>query len=148
MGGMAIGAAKAAAAQQGANTGNFQYTAPQTSGAKYAPQYTQMPATPFLQSVMQQNSPISGLGDLYGNLFRSPQQSFGIQQLTPMQPYIGSTYRPNMAAVRQNLRNVAPSVQEQQRLAAIEEARRRAEEEANFGFVNPRPWIVDNSGGG
>lgn len=145
MGGV-VGAANAPS-QQGASTGNFQYTAPQTSGTRYAPQYTQISATPFLQSVMQQNSPISGLGDLYGNLFRSPQQSAGLQQLTPMQPYIGSTYRPNMAAVRQNLNNVAPSVQEQQRLAAIEEAKRKAEEDA-YNAAHPAPSPYDYGGGG
>ena len=148
--GMMADVARATAADSGkASTGNFQYTPPTPSpNGRYVPQYTQISPTPFLQSVLaQQNPSLGGLSNLYGNLFNSPQQPAGIQQLTPMQPYVGSTYRPNMAAVRQNLNNVAPSVQEQQRLQAIEDARIRAEQEA-YDAAHPQPTYQDYGGGG
>jgi hypothetical protein len=73
----------------------------------------------------------------------APYQPSGLQQLSPMAPYIGSTYRPNMSVINKNLNNVAPSVELQQRQAAEEEARRSAEEAANAP-----PPSNDYGGGG
>jgi hypothetical protein len=114
------------------------YTNPRDSvGAPYTPTYAPQTATPFLQSIMAQHSgsPLQqgnslGLPSLQ-SMFNMPQkgapyQASGIQQLTPMAPYVGSTYRPNMAAINKNLSNVAPSVELQARLAAEEAAKQEA----------------------
>jgi hypothetical protein len=114
------------------------YTNPRDSvGAPYTPTYAPQTATPFLQSIMSQHSgsPLQqnntlGLPSLQ-SMFNMPQrgapyQASGIQQLAPMLPYVGSTYRPDMAAINKNLNNVAPSVELQARLAAEEAARQEA----------------------
>lgn len=123
------------------STGNFGYTptAPTNTG-RYSAQYATPTASPFLQSVLQQNSSpslmsgLAGLSDMSGmaNLYNSymPQQNSGLQQLTPMQPYL---YRPNMTMAQQNLNNVAPSVALQQQRDAEAEAARRAAEAAAGG---------------
>jgi len=112
------------------------YTNPRDSvGDPYASSYTPQTATPFLQSVMSQQSgsPQSnnlGLPSLQ-SMFNMPQrgspmQPSGIQQLAPMAPYMGSTYRPDMSGIMARLNNVAPSVELQQRLDAEEAARQAA----------------------
>jgi hypothetical protein len=117
------------------------YTNPRDSvGPPYTSSYAPQTATPFLQSIMAQhsNSPLQqnnslGLPSLQ-SMFNMPQrgapyQSSGIQQLAPMAPYVGSTYRPDMTAINKNLNNVAPSVELQQRLDA--------EAKAKFDAENP-----------
>jgi len=144
MGGMfgGGGGGKAASAIEQYNSGapGVGYTNPRDSvGDPYVPTYAPQTATPFLQSVMSQQS-----GSLQNNnlglpslqsMFNMPQrgapyQASGIQQLAPMAPYIGSTYRPDMSGIMARLNNVAPSVELQQRQAAEAEAKRLAEEAA------------------
>jgi hypothetical protein len=129
------------------------YTNPRDSvGSPYTSSYTPQTATPFLQSIMAQQggSPLQqnntlGLPSLQ-SMFNMPQagapsQATGIQQLAPMMPYVGSTYRPDMAAINKNLNNVAPSVELQARLAAEEAARKKAEQDA-YDAANPKAQSV------
>jgi hypothetical protein len=112
------------------------YTDPRASvGSPYQPSYTPQTATPFLQSIMAQHSGqfpqttslgLPSLQSMFGMQQKSSPLQGGLQQLTPMAPYVGSNYRPNMDVVRQNLNNVAPSVEVQQRQAAEEEARQNS----------------------
>jgi hypothetical protein len=44
----------------------------------------------------------------------SPMQPSGIQQLAPMAPYMGSTYRPDMSGAMARLNNAAPFVRPEQ----------------------------------
>jgi hypothetical protein len=44
----------------------------------------------------------------------APYQASGIQQLAPMAPYMGSTYRPNMSGAMNRLNFAAPSVRPEQ----------------------------------
>jgi len=137
-GGGGGGGGSPAAPKYGASVPGAGYTNPRDSvGPAYQPTYTPQTATPFLQSIMAQHGTASSqqnnslglpsLQSMFGmQQGNSPLQG-GIQQLAP---YIGSSYRPNMNAVHQNLNNVAPSVELQQRLAAEEEAKRLAEEDA------------------
>jgi hypothetical protein len=100
------------------NPGGVGYTAPQT-GAHYTSQYAPQTATPFLQSILTQyGAPTSqnntlGLPSLQ-TMFGMPQNNSpyqgGIQQLAPMAPYIGSTYRPDMSGILAKLNDVAAPV--------------------------------------
>jgi hypothetical protein len=58
------------------------------------------------------------------------QTPFQMMQRAPMPQYRSSAlnYRPDMTNARQNLSRVVPSVAEQQRLQAIEDARIAAEQ--------------------
>lgn len=110
------------------NSGGVDYT-PLQNGNRYTPSYTPQTATPFLQSIMSQHgsSPLQqsnslGLPSLQ-SMFNMPQrgspiQPTGIQQLAPMAPYTGSTYRPDMSGIAAQLRNVAPAVKPEQ-IAAL-----------------------------
>jgi hypothetical protein len=66
-----------------------------------------------------------GLQNLY-SMFNAPRQMMPMPQYTVP----GLSYRPNMQSGQEVLRRVAPSVAEQQRRQAIEDARRAAEEAA------------------
>jgi hypothetical protein len=44
----------------------------------------------------------------------SPFQANGIQQLAPMAPYMGSTYKPDMSGIMARLNSAAPSVRPEQ----------------------------------
>lgn len=66
----------------------------------------------------------------YGS-FQSPYFSGGIQSLMPAYNVPALAYRPNMSGVVANLKNVVPSVELQQRLAA-EAAKKEAEENARI----------------
>lgn len=158
LGGGGGGGGSAPAPTYGGGNGGVGYTAPNTP-SPYVSSYAPMPvsAAPTLQGALGQQSttaPTNSLGlPSLQNLFNLPQrgpnpQAGGIQQLTPMTPYVGSTYRPNMSAINANLNNVAPSVALQQKRAAEEEARRQAEEAANplNRFQNSNPY--DYGGGG
>jgi len=112
------------APQYGATVPGAGYTNPRDSvGPAYQSSYTPQTATPFLQSVMaqQRNIPQSnslGLPSLQ-SMFNMPQrgsplQANGIQQLTPMAPYMGSTYRPDMSGIMARLNNAAPAVRPEQ----------------------------------
>jgi hypothetical protein len=124
------------------------YTAP-TTASPYTPSYTPQTATPFLQSIMAQHSGqtpqnnslgLPSLQSMFGMQQKNSPLQGGLQQLAPMMPYVGSTYRPNMSAIQQNLNNVAPSVELQARLAA--------EEQARFDAENPVQATVQDYGGG
>ena len=112
--------------QAPAGSAGVGYTNPRDSvGPPYQPSYTPQTATPFLQSIMEQqrNSSLQqgnslGLPSLQ-SMFNMPQrgasmQPGGIQQLTPMAPYMGSTYRPDMSGIMARLNNAAPAVRPEQ----------------------------------
>lgn len=101
------------------------YTNPRDSvGAPYVPSYTPQTATPFLQSVMAQNSSPLQQGNSLGlpslqSMFNMPQggaplQASGIQQLATMAPYISSAYRPDMSGAMNRLNFAAPFVRPEQ----------------------------------
>jgi phosphopentomutase len=110
---------------------------------RYTPTYTPMQQssqqTPLQQSP-QQNVQDMGLEALYQSMAsqyapisqqQNPMDRFYQQPMQQQMPTYGNSYKPNMLGVTDNLKRVAPSVQEQQRLQAIEDARRAAEEAAN-----------------
>ena len=153
-GGGGGGGGGAATPDYGSGVPGAGYTNPRDSvGAPYTPTYAPQTATPFLQSIMSQHSgsPLQqnntlGLPSLQ-SMFNMPQkgapyQASGIQQLAPMAPYVGSTYRPDMAAINKNLNNVAPSVELQARLAAEAQAKWDAEHP-----VQPVTQSADSGGG-
>ena len=118
------GGGKPAAPEYGPTVPGAGYTNPRDSvGAPYIPSYTPQTATPFLQSVMAQQSggPQSnnlGLPSLQ-SMFNMPQrgapyQPSGLQQLAPMAPYAGSTYRPDMSGIMARLNSAAPAVRPEQ----------------------------------
>jgi hypothetical protein len=134
----------------GHGNGGAGYT-PTPAASPYAPQYAQQnvsqpitqftpqTATPFLQSIMAKHSGqmpqgnslgLPSLQSMFGMQQRSSPLQGGLRQLAPMAPYVGSTYRPNMAALNQNLNNVAPSVALQQKQAAEAQAKWDAEHPA------------------
>jgi len=118
------GGGGSAAPQYGASVPGAGYTNPRDSvGDPYIPSYTPQTATPFLQSVMAQQSGSAqsnnlGLPSLQ-SMFNMPQrgalmQPSGLQQLAPMAPYMGSTYRPDMSSAMNRLNFAAPSVRPEQ----------------------------------
>ena len=137
--------------QYGSGVPGAGYTNPRDSvGDPYVSSYTPQTATPFLQSVMaqQSGSPQSnnlGLPSLQ-SMFNMPQrgapmQPSGIQQLAPMAPYMGSTYRPDMSGIMARLNNVAPVVTPEQ-----------VSELDNQGNPIPKPEpvseVISDGGGG
>jgi hypothetical protein len=137
------GGGSAAAQDYGPSKPGVGYTNPRDSvGDPYVSSYTPQTATPFLQSIMaqQSNSPLQqgnnlglpSLQSMFGMQQKgAPFQASGIQQLAPMAPYMGSTYRPDMSAINKNLNNVVPSVELQQKQAAEEAARSAAIDATN-----------------
>jgi hypothetical protein len=110
--------------QYGSGVPGAGYTNPRDSvGDPYVSSYAPQTATPFLQSVMAQQSGGTqsnnlGLPSLQ-SMFNMPQrgslmQPTGIQQLAPMAPYMGSTYRPDMASAMARLNLAAPVVRPEQ----------------------------------
>jgi hypothetical protein len=77
------------------------------------------------RSEMRMDPYAQGLQNLY-SMFNAPRQMMPMPQYTVP----GLSYRPNMQSGHEVLRRVAPSVAEQQRRQAIEDARRAAEEAA------------------
>lgn len=154
MGGMANrgGGGGTSTPQYGPTVPGAGYTNPRDSvGAPYVPSYAPQTATPFLQSVIaqQRNSTLQqgnslGLPSLQ-SMFNMPQagapmQPGGIQQLAPMAPYMGSTYRPDMSGIMARLNSAAPAVRPEQ-----------VSELDNFGKSVPktdaRSEVIGNSGG-
>ena len=110
--------------QYGSGAPGVGYTNPRDSvGDPYASSYAPQTATPFLQSIMAQQSGGQqsnnlGLPSLQ-SMFNMPQggalmQPSGIQQLAPMTPYVGSTYRPDMSSAMARLNLAAPVVRPEQ----------------------------------
>jgi hypothetical protein len=131
--------------------GGVDYSAPQT-GEQYVPSYAPQNATPFLQSIMaQQSTPLQqgnnlglpSLQSMFGMQQRSAPYQSGLQQLAPLAPYVGSTYRPDMSGAIAKLNDVNPSV-------ATEQARAKAEADrlAALEAANPRPAYDYGGGGG
>jgi hypothetical protein len=127
MGGMFGGSAGAVSGAQdyGPAKPGAGYTNPRDSvGAPYVSSYAPQTATPFLQSVMAQNSSPLQQGNSLGlpslqSMFNMPQggaplQASGIQQLATMAPYISSAYRPDMSGAMNRLNFAAPSVRPEQ----------------------------------
>jgi hypothetical protein len=145
-GGGGGGVSSALTPQYGNGAPGANYTNPRDSVgspyiSSYNPIYSPQTATPFLQSIMAQHSGqtpqttslgLPSLQSMFGmQQGNSPLQG-GIQQLAPMAPYVGSTYRPNMSAVNKNLNNVAPAVDPQQ-IQAAEEAKQKPMFPSIFG---------------
>ncbi len=91
------------------------YSRPSALNQQMAAQRSEMRMDPYAQ----------GLQNLY-SMFNAPRQMMPMPQYTVP----GLSYRPNMQSGQEVLRRVAPSVAEQQRRQAIEDARRAAEEAA------------------
>jgi hypothetical protein len=91
------------------------------------------------QSMANQFAPISQQQNPMDQFYQGPMQQ-GRQMPTYQSEALN--YRPDMSGITANLKRVAPSVQEQQRLAAEAEAKRLAEEAANAP-----PPTYDYSGG-
>ena len=110
--------------QYGSGVPGAGYTNPRDSvGDPYVSSYAPQTATPFLQSVMAQQSGgaqsnnlgLPSLQSMFNMPQRgSPMQPSGIQQLAPMAPYMGSTYRPDMSSAMARLNLAAPVVRPEQ----------------------------------
>lgn len=88
--------------------------------------YAPLPRTsPLAQQMMDR----SNAANPYGQGLQSIYTMFNRPQM-PMYRVPALNYRPNMQNAQEVLRRVAPSVEEQRRLQAIEDARRAAEEAA------------------
>jgi hypothetical protein len=129
--------------QQGQGQSGAEYTPAQTR-ATYSPAFSSQQTA---QGMPQQMAP-QGLQGLMSQIMARYQNPYQMQR-APMPQYMSSAlnYRPDIAGAQQNLSRVAPSVAEQQRLQAIEDARIAAEQEA-FDAANPKPVYVDSGGGG
>ena len=95
------------------------YSQPSALNQQMAAQRSEMRMDPYAQ----------GLQNLY-SMFNTPRPMLPMPQYTVP----GLSYRPNMQGSQEVLRRVAPSVAEQQRRQAIEDARRAAEEAAAQGY--------------
>jgi hypothetical protein len=71
----------------------------------------------------------------------APMQPGGIQQLAPMAPYMGSTYRPNMSGIMARLNSAAPAVRPEQ-VSELDQFGKPIVKE------NPISEIVSDFGGG
>ena len=127
--------------------GGAEYTPAQTRAAynpAFSSRQTAQPATQGLPQQMAPQAPqapqasqnAQGLQGLMAQMMSRYQNPRQMQQRAPMPmnmpQYRNSAlnYRPNIAVAQQNLSRVAPSVAEQQRLQAIEDARIAAEQAA------------------
>jgi hypothetical protein len=136
-----LGPAMAKFGNQGSTQGVAQYTPAQTRST-YNPAFSsQQTAQAMPQAAPQQMMPqapqnFQGLQGLMAQMMSRYQNPRQMQQRAPMpmtMPQYRNTalsYRPNMTNAQQNLSRVAPSVAEQQRLQAIEDARIAAEQAA------------------
>ena len=135
----------AALGNQGPAQGGAQYTEaptratyqPAFSSQQTAPQampqqMQQRSMSPLVQQQRMQQAPqnLQGLQGLLAQMMNGYQSPFQMMQRAPMPQYrsLALDYRPDMTNARQNLSRVAPSVAEQQRLQAIEDARIAAEQ--------------------
>jgi hypothetical protein len=128
MGGMASRAIESQTPAQG----GAQYTPAQTRNT-YQPAFSsQQSAQPAPQGLPQQMAPQApqGLQGLMAQMMSRYQNPYQMQMRASMPQYQNPalSYRPDMAGPQQNLSRVAPSVAEQQRLQAIEDARIAAEQ--------------------
>jgi hypothetical protein len=111
-------------------------------------QMQQRPMSPLVQQQMmsRQMGPqnFQGLQGLMSQIMARYRNPYQMMQRAPMPQYRSSAlnYRPNMTNAQQSLSRVAPSVAEQQRRQAIEDARIAAEQPPQ----DATPWWY-NSGG-
>jgi hypothetical protein len=128
---------KAISSMQGqtSSQGGAEY-APAPTRATYQPAFSsQQTAQPVIQAQPQQMMPqapqgFQGLQGLMSQMMARYQNPYQMQMRAPMPQYRSPAldYRPDMSMAQQSLSRVAPSVAEQQRLQAIEDARIAAEE--------------------
>ena len=108
-----------------------QQTAPQAAPQQMQ-QMQQRSMSPLVQQQRMSQAPqnLQGLQGLMSQMMTGYQTPFQMMQRAPMPQYRSSAlnYRPNMTNAQQNLSRVVPSVAEQQRLQAIEDARIAAEQ--------------------
>ena len=115
--------------------GGAQYTEAPTR-ATYQPAFSsQQTAQATPQAAPQHMMPqapqsLQGLQGLMAQMMSRYQNPYQTMQRAPMPQYRSPAldYRPDMTNAQQNLSRVAPSVAEQQRLQAIEDARIAAEQ--------------------
>jgi hypothetical protein len=127
--------------------GPASYTPASTNGI-YQSSYDTPQQAP--QQSLGQNVQELGLQALYQNMMGQMaqfQQAPAPQQQMPAYRSQALNYRPDMQAIQANLKNVAPSVQEQQRIAAEEAARLKAEQDA-WDAAHPQPTDNGYYGGG
>ena len=148
--------------QQGQSQGGVGYSAPAPM-APYASAFSNRQGsaapqqlTPFAQQMMQRSmapNPIvqeaMGLQAALAQMGGQFNQPMMRQQFAPMPTYQNPAlnYRPNLASAQQNLSRVAPSVELQQRLAAEEAARLKAEEDARAAANPPQDYYYSGGGG-
>jgi hypothetical protein len=139
--GMRMGGQAPAQSQGGA-----EYTEAPTRST-YTPAFSsQQTAQPVIQGLPQQMAP-QGLQGLMSQIMSRYQNPYQMQMRAPMPQYRSSAlnYRPDIAGAQQNLNRVAPSVAEQQRLQAIEDARIAAEQAAQ---ATQQPQYESHTTGG
>jgi hypothetical protein len=130
--------------QQGQGQSGAEYTPAQTR-ATYSPAFSsQQTAQPGIQGLPQQMAPQApqGLQGLMSQIMARYQNPYQMQMRAPMPQYMSSAlnYRPDITGAQQNLSRVAPSVAEQQRLQAIEDARIAAEQATNSDDADFQAW--------
>ena len=129
--------------QQGQGGANYSAPAPmtpyQSAFRSQQNSITPQQLTPFAQQMMQRSmapSPMvqeaMGLQAALAQMGAQFNQPMMRSQFMPMPTYQNPalSYRPDMTSAQQSLSRVVPSVAEQQRLQAIEDARIAAEQEA------------------
>ena len=152
--GPAASAINAQTPAQGATDTGAQYT-PIQQGPVYRPYYPQYQpqareAQPQLQQIPNYQSGLQAammqMMQQYSRPMMRPQMQQGLE------PYNSPAlnYRPNMSGITANLNRVAPSVELQQRLAAEQAAREKAEKDAYDAANPPKPQepAYDSGGGG
>ena len=143
-GGMGPIARLVAAQGQTPSQGGVEY-APAQTRATYQPAFSsQQTAQPVIQAPPQQMMPqapqgFQGLQGLMSQMMARYQNPYQMQMRAPMPQYRSPAldYRPDMSMAQQSLSRVAPSVAEQQRLQAIEDARIAAEQAAQQPQQDP-----------
>ena len=148
---------KAISSMQGqtSSQGGAEY-APAPTRATYQPAFSsQQTAQPVIQASPQQMMPqapqgFQGLQGLMSQMMARYQNPYQMQMRAPMPQYRSPAldYRPDMSMAQQSLSRVAPSVAEQQRLQAIEDARIAAEHGGGDNFGGALQGYYDSSGGG
>jgi hypothetical protein len=117
---------------------SMQGQTPSQGGAEYTPAQTRPTYTPAFSSQQTPQAtpqtapqqPVQGLQGLMSQMMARYQNPYQMQMRAPMPQYRNPAlnYRPDMTMAQQSLSRVSPSVAEQQRVQAIEDARIAAEE--------------------
>lgn len=157
-GGGAIGQAMGQIDAARAGQGGVGYTPTQAANPyqsafnsqQQAPQQSRI--SPFVQQQMMRQQPqqMNGLQAAMMQLMGQYNQPMMRRQMPQysQQPRMSPLmYRPDISNARAALNNVAPSVELQQRLAAEEAARLKAEQDA-YEAAHPQPSPYDYGGGG